>query len=270
MIRPTRFSPVALTVLLFGATACGSDDSATGPAAGGAAPVSFSVATSGAQPTPPAVAAQVGDPSSVMLVDGADTLVITRVRMLFDEVELERAGGAGCGLRDSTQRRRSDDCAELDLGPRLVDLPLGEAPVRQVGFEIPAGRYEEFEFELDDAGDDTPAQRAFRAANPEWRDASVRVEGRWRGQPFTWTANIEAEFEYEFEPALVVEAGVNDNVTIDIDLARWFRDASGRLIAPTAANASLLAARVRTALDAYCDRDRDGRRDDGRPRSSRR
>jgi hypothetical protein len=254
--------PVLLAASSFSLAACGDDNGAgTGPSAG-AAPVAFSVGTTGGTALPPAVAATVNDPSSVMLTDAAgDTLVITRVRMVFAEVELEQAGGAGC---TGTQRDDDDDCEELDIGPRLVDLPLGSGPLQQIGFRIPAGLYDEFEFEIDDVDDDTPAQRDFRAANPEFRDVSIRVEGRWRGQPFTWAAKVDKEFEYEFEPALRIEDGVNDNVTIEVDLGRWFRGANGRLIAPTLANQSLLTSNIETALGAYADRDRDGRRDDGR------
>lgn len=262
-----RHALVATSLLL---AAC-SDGEGTAPGAGRAS-VSLSVAASGASVATAAIAAQVNDPTSVVLTDGtADTLVLTRVQLVFDEIEFERSRGDECDRRDATNDDRGGDdddvrCPSLQVGPHLVDVPLGAAPAVQVGFTIPAGRYDEFEFELDGVSGTTQRERDFLAANPGFRDVSIRAEGRWRGQPFTWTSRLEHEAEFEFEPDLEITAGVNDNVTLDLDLGAWFRSAQGRLIAPVAANQALLEANVLRALSAFGDRDRDGDDDRGRGR----
>lgn len=266
--RP-RFAAFA-SLLALGLAACGGGEG-TGPATG-RAPVSLSVAAAGATPATAAIVAQVNDPTTVLLTDGtADTLVVTRLQLVFDEIEFERSRGDGCDARDAANdgRWRDDDdddvrCPSIQVGPRLVDVPLGTGPALQVAFTVPAGRYEEFEFELDGVSGATQREREFLAANPGLRDVSIRIEGRWRGAPFTWTSRVEREFEFEFEPDLEVAAGVNDNVTLAIDLGAWFRDGQGRLIPPTAANGWALEGNIRRALRAFGDRDRDG--DDDRDR----
>lgn len=75
-----------------------------------------------------------------------------------------------------------------------------------------------------------------------------------------------AEVEFEFEPALVVEAGVNDNITVALDLARWFRNETGALLPPSAENQSRIEQNIATTFDVFGDRDRDGKEDSGRLR----
>lgn len=43
-----------------------------------------------------------------------------------------------------------------------------------------------------------------------------------------------------------------------VDVASWFRTASGQTIAPTPANASLIAQRIQASFRAFEDGDRDG------------
>ena len=60
----------------------------------------------------------VGTPET--FTDGTNTLVINQVQLVLREIELHRAGAvADCA------GGTSGDCEELELGPVLVDLPLG-------------------------------------------------------------------------------------------------------------------------------------------------
>lgn len=264
-----RVVPLAIAGVLL--TACGDNAGSLTDARGGATALSVSFTAASADSTAPA-----GRP--LVIAVGADTMIISRVQMVVDEFEMEREGSSSCpdSMRVSDDDGRSSDdgdCSRLDRGPILFELPLGSATRQALSVTVPAGRYDEFELEIDDVdGDagDSAAERAFIAANPAFRNVSVRVEGTYRGAPFVFTSRPDVELEFEFEPSLVIEGGVNDNVTIDVDLARWFTDASGRLVAPTAVNRSLIDGNIVSSISLFGDRNRDGREDDGRSRSNRR
>ena len=268
----------ALASLAF-LTACGDGSESLG-AAGGATSLSVSFNSRAADSTAPAN-------RPMVVTAGTDSMVISRVQLVVDEFEMEREDSndrSSCSSSDTKRAqgdRSTDDgsCSRLDRGPFLFELPLGGARTA-LAVTVPAGKYDEFELELDavddsiddddDDDDDSAAKRAFLAANPSFRNVSVRVEGTYRGAPFVYTGRPEVELEYEFEPALVIEAGVNDNITVDVDLARWFRGTTGALLAPTAANRSLIDRNIVSSFKAFADRNRDGREDDGRGRSRRR
>ncbi len=66
---------------------------------------------------------------------------------------------------------------------------------------------------------------------------SVRVTGVFTdasgvAHDFTFTSNVEAEVEMAFPSPVTVDA-TTSNLTIDIEVASWFKDASGALIDPT-------------------------------------
>jgi hypothetical protein len=234
---------------------------------GGATNLSVSFASAG-------VTAKNAAGNAILVGASNDTLAISGVQLVLNDVELKRAGVTACP--DSIPARSSGDdssdddgCSRLDLGPMLLDLPLDSVGQSKLAVAIPAGSYREVEFELDKVRTGSSASRAeslFVAQHPEFRDLTVRVTGTYRGTPFTFTSRVEAEVEFEFEPALVVEAGVNDNITVSLDLARWFRGETGALLPPTAQNQSRIEQNIATSFDAYGDRDRDGKEDRGRGR----
>ena len=242
--------------------ACGD----TAAPAGGATNLSVSFATGGAFATNTAGAA-------ILVGATNDTLVIKSVKLVLNEVELRRADVTTCPVMpERTSGDRSSDsngCSRLDLGPMLLDVPLTSAGTSRIAVSIPAGRYREIEFELDkvEAGSEgSAAERQFIAQYPEFANKTVVVSGTYRGTPFTFTSKVEAEVEFEFEPALVVEAGVNANITVALDLARWFRNETGALLPPTAENQSRIEQNIATTFDVFGDRDRDGKEDSGRSR----
>ncbi len=274
-LRHAVYPTLASLTLL---TACGDGSGALG-AAGGATALSVSFSGSST-----AAAAPAGQPLTVAA--GSDTMVINRVQLVVDEFEMERdddddtSSCAASDTRRASSDRSTDDgsCSRLDRGPFLFELPLGAAR-SALSVTVPAGRYEEFELELDavddsadddDDADDLAAKRAFLVANPAFRNVSVRVEGSYRGAPFVFTSRPEIEFEFEFEPSLVVEAGVNDNITVGVDVSSWFRNAAGAIVAPIAANRAIVDRNILSSIHAFGDRNRDGREDDGRGRSRRR
>lgn len=254
-LRPRRLlalAPAALVAL----GACGDS---TGPAAPGRVALSF--AARGSASGSSGVA---GANGGTIVVSGSDTLAITSVRFVIDEVELLRGTSGTCVGDDDDTIEVNADCAELETGPYLVNLPMNGALTSALAVELPPGSYRKLEMKLRqaDSGDD----RAFRAAHPEMNGITVRVAGTYRGQPFTWQGDVEADLEMYFSPAMVVEGA--GNFTVNIDVGRWFRSASGAIIDPATAGAdqanfSTVAQNVRASFGVFEDDDRDGRDDHG-------
>ena len=223
------------------------------------AQLNFNVATQ-AIPAAPARAslAVLGTPET--FTDGTNTLIIDGVQLVLREIELHRAGvTADCA--DGI----NDDCEELEVGPVLVDLPLG-APggARQFSVQLPAGSYDRVEFEIHKPSDDSDP--SFVQENPSFRDVSVRVTGTYNGESFIYLGDFNADMEFNLAPELVVGEAAATELTLFADLDPWFRDQSGSLIHPNSANAgganeSLVEESIKNSMDAFEDGDHDGRDD---------
>ena len=261
----TGFIPLVGGIVL---AACGSDS--TGPSDSGRR-VSLSVATAGTAQVP------TGTSIGVVTIGTGGELVITRAQLVLREIELESStlgctsdssSSAGSFSRASWSSGSDDDssggswssgdCGEIELGPVLVDLPLGGGATEVTQVSIPAGTYHEIEFKLrepDDDAEDMP----FRAAHPEFIGLSVKVQGTYNGQAFTWTSRMRADLEREFHPPVVIGADAA-NVTLEVDVARWFRDGSGNAIDPANGSArAQIEANIASSFGAFQDDDRDGR-----------
>ena len=179
--------------------------------------------------------------STVTLQGSNGTLVLEDVRFVVAEFELERADSDdGCALVGG------DDCEEFEVGPQFLDLPLDGGAVPVVAQSIPAGLYEELEFEiedldLDDADEDAAAfQQLFQEilqVVPDWpEDASLLVAGTFTptgGQavPFRVFFDAEIEIEIEFpEPGLDVRDEADPSVTVVVDPAVWFSMTDGTVL----------------------------------------
>lgn len=201
--------------------------------------------------------------ASLALADAESPLEITKAQLVFSRTELEMADGA-CE-NDS----HGDDCAEIESGPVLVDVPLGGSAQPLLLAALAPGAYHEFEVEIEavEPGDtdDPAAVAAFLAAHPQFRGVSVRVEGTYAGEPFVFVTGVEAEMEFEFEPPLVV-ADAPHNITVAVDVASWFRRQDGTTIDPRTANQGgankgLVDGNIERSFDVFEDDDRDGRHD---------
>ena len=87
-------------------------------------------------------------------------------------------------------RRVVDDaCEKLELGPILLDLPLGGAggAARTFSVAVDTGTYGEVEFEIHHPSDDDGADVAFLQAHPDFAGVSVKVTGSFNGTPFIFT-----------------------------------------------------------------------------------
>lgn len=203
------------------------------------------------QPAPALQAVAVND----TLVESGDTLVITRAEVVLREIELKRVEQANCA---------TDACEKFETGPVLIDLPLGPGAQQQFALDIPPGSYNEINFDIHKPDDGDPQDQAFMAANPAFATISIRVQGTFNGQAFTYTTSLDAQQEITLSPVLEVigQAG-STNLTILLDVRTWFRDQAGALVNPADANKdglyeSIVANHIQNSVKAYEDRDHDG------------
>jgi len=194
------------------------------------------------------------------LSDGQNELVITRAELVLREIELERISDDAC----DSEVFDDDDCEEFSTGPILLDLPL-DGSVEQVLAIVPdTGTYDEIEFELHKVSNDDPEDATFRTAYPDMVGKSIRIQGSYNGQPFTYENDIDDEQEYDLVPPLVVDEMTTDvNVTLSIDIDSWFRTAAGDLVNPQSgnkggANESLVNENIKNSFEAFEDDDHDG------------
>ena len=253
MRRSVSLAAIVLAAVSMSACA----DSASGPSGGGQ--VNFNLAT-----RPSATAAgtglatvTIGSPETFS--DGTNTLVIDQVQLVLREIELKRVETTtACG------ESSNDACEELELGPILLDLPLGAGgAARSFSVGIDTGTYREIEFEIHKPSDDDAADVAFRQAHPDFAGTSVKVTGSFNGVPFTFTSDLNAEEEIELSPPLVVAASAATDITLMVDLDRWFREGGGGLVDPGSAlaggaNEGLVETNIQSTLHAFEDEDHDG------------
>ena len=254
MSRFTSGSVLSLTLLALSVGAC--SDSG-GPSNQGQ--LNFNLAT---RVAPVAAAgaslAVVGSPET--FTDGSNTLVIDQVQVVLREIELHRTG-----LASDCLNAMDDDCEELEIGPLLVDLPLGTpGAARTFSVQIAAGSYDKIEVEIHKPSSSDDA--AFIQANPGFQDVSIRVTGTYNGTGFTYLGDYNDELQFNMVPDLTVGATAATELTLFADLNAWFRDQSGMLIDPATAstgspNESLVEENIKNSLESFEDDDLDGDRD---------
>jgi len=131
---------------------------------------------------------------------------------------------------------------------------------------VPAGTYSAIRFEIHKVTSSDSTDRAFRQANPDFREISVRLEGTYNAKPFVFTHDVNATLDVPLtKPVEIGAAG--DNVTVTIDMSSWFTKPAGGLYNPAEGNVSgLVRAKIQTniraAFKAFRDTDRDGEDDD--------
>lgn len=208
--------------------------------------------TGGTAPT-----ASVMTASSPSATSAPSTIVITKAQVVFSHVELKQTESSTCA--EGTQEH--DDCEEVELAPMLVDLPVNGGVSQNLTVTVPAGTYRALEAKIDAVQSGEPGAAEFLAAHPDWANRSVHVEGTYNGTPFVYDVPVEAELEMPFVPPVTVAEGAN-NLTIDIGLSGWFKDASGNPLDPSnSANWSAIAASIRSSFHAFEDDNRDGKED---------
>ncbi len=249
-----RCAPVMLTAMALLSAGCGDSGSPTS-----SPQVNFNLATRAAAAA--GAALSVTAPES--FTDGTNTLVVNQVDLVLREIELRRSEATiSCGESPS-----DDACEKLELGPILLNLPLGVGgAARAFSVTVPPGTYDEVAFEIHrpSSSDDT----AFIQANPDFDGVSVHVSGTFNGTPFDFVSDLNAEEEISLAPPLTITESAATDLTLFVDLDPWFRDAAGSLIDPATAakgqaNEDVVKENIRRTLDAFEDNNRDGEDDNG-------
>jgi hypothetical protein len=242
------FPMIAVAAL---AAACGDG---TGPGSDGTVSLSFTTQPGG----PGAQLSSVGVLDDTITA-GSDVIVITSAQIVLGQIELKRANDDGCealGMDDD------DGCEEFSSGALLVDLPLSSQVATEITIAPDTGVYDEIDFEVhkpESDGDDD----AFLAQHPDFDGVSIRVQGTFNGEPFTYESDLDVEQENELAPPLVIsDATAGTNVTMHVDLDGWFRSGAGLVDPRTAnkggANEGVVKENIKQSFKAFEDEDRDG------------
>ena len=245
MKRTTSFIGIVLVALAAGACS-------TGPEG---AQVSLTLASA------PQTAAMTGGGALLgteTYTDGQSTLTLTRVEMVMREIELKPVEVEDCDIIPEPAA-----CEDFEVGPILVDLPLGGVS-RIITISVEPGSYDELEFEFHKVSSDGPADASFRSTHPSMVDKSIRVNGLFNGQTFTFESDLDVEQEFDLSPAMEIDENtMNTNLTIRVGLSDWFRDQSGMLVDPAEGNKggqyeSIIKENIEQSIEAFEDNDGDG------------
>jgi hypothetical protein len=202
--------------------------------------------------------------ADITLAAGANSLVITKAQLVARRIELAPVSAAACpgtpeGGDDDAEV--NDGCAEVEVGPTLLDLPLDATTKTNITASVPPGSYKGLELRIGPISSGNSRSAQFIIAHPEFKNASVRVEGTFNGKAFVFLAPIDARIETLFSTPVTVDAS-SPNVTVAIDLSTWFNDGSGGTLDPgNSANASRISSNIANSFHAFEDDDHDGHDD---------
>jgi len=241
-----------ITIALTAAVLAAACSDSTGPAAESGVSLSFTSGAGGAAAAPGAFFSIMSD----TLSDGSNELILTKVEVVLREIELKRQSAPGCV--------EEDDCEKFETGPILVDVPLNGETETVITISPDPDTYDELEFDIHKVSNDDPEDAAFRSAHPDMVGKSIRVQGSYNGQPFTYETDLDVEQEFDLVPPLVVTAeATSTNVTVLLGVDQWFRDGSGNLVNPQDGNKggqheSLVKENIKQSIEAFEDEDHDG------------
>lgn len=177
----------------------------------------------------------------------ADTVVITEAKFRFDEVEFE-----------------SDvDSIEFERGPLVLSLNLG-GELTEIGLaDVPAGFYEELEFEIDARDDDEELPNDPDLIGPNNEDYSLVIKGTINGEQFTFASVEDFEIELEFNPPVEVNDSEEVSVTLAFNASSWFLDGEGNALdLNNEEDRERVEENIENSLEAFEDDDEDGEEDD--------
>jgi len=255
--RSTPFLRSAITPLVVTAalTSAACSDATT---SGSRRAVTVSLTTQAQANAPAAIRSQ----SDITISVGAHSLVITKAQLVARRIELAPASASSCaGTAEAGDDNVSDGCAEVEVGPTLLDLPLDATTKTSISASVPAGSYRGLELRIGPVTSGNRNSVQFVASHPEFKNASVRVEGTFDGKPFVFVGAVDTRIEAVFTSPITVDAS-SPNVTVAIDISNWFSDGSGGTLDPSnSANASRISANIASSFHAFEDDDHDGHDD---------
>jgi hypothetical protein len=201
----------------------------------------------------------------LIVTSGDNELVITSAQLVLRNVKLQPSSET-CSDDDAEESESDDDadnCATMFVGPLLIDIPTDAAAGSEISVVIPEGSYRSVQLRLHKISSNSGTDATFRAEHPEFNDASVKVVGTYNGVPFTYMSDVTATVNLPLAAPIVVGEDEQD-LTVEIDVASWFRSASGGLLSPLVTDAQakqLIRTNIRTAIRAFRDNNQDGEED---------
>jgi hypothetical protein len=198
-------------------------------------------------------------------------MVLSHIKLKSDapcaNTEADNPNDAGSGPDEATEsdaeKNDEHDCDSMHLDPVLVDLPLDGTTKVILDALVPAGTYTGVRAKLEAVEADDDGGNPFITAHPDFKGVSVKVVGVFtdaggKDHAFTFTSNVEAELAMDFATPVTVGA-TTTNLTIDVNVGSWFKDASGAVTDPTnSANQETIERAIRASLRAFEDDDHDG------------
>jgi hypothetical protein len=192
-------------------------------------------------------AALSGPLADLVVTGSGGTVRITSAQVTLSHIRL--ASDAPCA--NDTEDNDADDANDppeadehdcrVHVEPVVVDLPLDGTTKVVFDALVPAGTYTGLTAKLRDV-----------------TVVGVFTDAGGTDHAFTFTSDAEARVRMNFATPVTVDANTT-NLTIDVDVGSWFKDASGAVIDPTnAANQEAIEHAIRASLRAFRDDDHDG------------
>ncbi len=205
-------------------------------------------------------------------IDVGGGVSVTRVRVLVRELKLEGAMGDQNMPMPMPMMAADDgggdgeDDHGIEIGPVVVDVSgdaLSATVTRVFDADVPDGTYDELKTAIapvSGAAAGTPL--AAMGTSSIIVDGTITPQNAATGTPFGFASSLEAT--QKLETKLVVDhAGKSSNVTLVLDVKRWFTDANGNPLDPTLdANRAAIEANMLSSLRVERDDDEDGMDDD--------
>ncbi|MDX1587148.1 MAG: hypothetical protein R3222_10395 [Balneolaceae bacterium] len=183
-------------------------------------------------------------------------VTITSAKLLVRKIEFSN---------DLEDDGLADDSLEFETGPFVVQLNLDGSLNTVAVNNVPAGQYDEIEFDVHKPEDtETPPDPDFKIGTSGDERFSVIIQGTYNGENFTYRSSENMDQEIEFStPLNITEDTDRINVTLTVDLSEWFTDENGNPLDPTLVdNENAIDDSIeRSFEDAFEDDDEDGEED---------
>jgi hypothetical protein len=199
-------------------------------------------------------------------VDVGGGVSVDRVRVLVRELKLEGGmEGGGMPMMAADDGGGEGD-GEVEIGPLVADVSgdaLSASVTRVFDADVPDGTYDELKITVapvTGAAAGTPL--AAMGTSSIVVDGTRTPQGATAGTPFSFATSLQAS--QKLETKLVVDhAGKTSNVTLVLDVKRWFTAGDGSPLDPTVdANRAAIEASILSSLRVERDDDEDGMDDD--------
>jgi hypothetical protein len=221
------------------------------------------------------VSAHAGANAGAASVDVGSGISVDRVRVLVSQLKLE--GGMGDGNMPMPMPMMAaddgggdggegEDDGGVKIGPLVADVSggaLSAAVTKVFDADVPDGSYDELKITVGPvtgAAEGSPV--AAMGTSSIIVDGTRTPQGATSGTPFSFTTSLQAS--QKTETKLVVDhAGKSSNVTLVLDVAKWFTAGDGSTLDPTVdANRAAIEANILANLRVERDDDEDGMDDD--------